>query len=63
MWRTHSGNDSFCEKQNQKSCGRGLKWIEHTIVPSIGQHNEVKKSFKDDGKLQYWLMVFKQYRT
>ena len=38
--------------------GRPLKWIEYPVVSSIGQYNEVKESFKDDGKLQEWVNGF-----
>jgi hypothetical protein len=35
--------------------GRPIKWTEYPIVSSIGQFNEVKGSFKDDGKLLEWV--------
>ena len=35
--------------------GRPIKWTEYPIVSSIGQFNEFKGSFKDDGKLLEWV--------
>ena len=45
----------FAKNKIKNLGGRPLKWIEYPIVSSIGQYNEVKESFKDDGKLQQWV--------
>ena len=45
----------FAKNKIKNLGGRPLKWIEYPIVSSIGQYNEVKESFKDDGKLQEWV--------
>ena len=45
----------FAKNKIKNLGGRPIKWIEYPIVSSIGQYNEVKESFKDDGKLQEWV--------
>ena len=45
----------FAKNKIKNLGGRPLKWIEYPIVSSIGQYNEIKESFKDDGKLQQWV--------
>ena len=45
----------FAKNKIKNLGGRPLKWIEYPIVSSIGQYNEVKESFKDDGKLLEWV--------
>ena len=42
----------FAKNKIKNLGGRPIKWIEYPIVSSIGHYNEVKESFKDDGKLQ-----------
>jgi len=45
----------FAKNKIKNLGGRPIKWIEYPIVSSIGQYNEVKESFKDDGKLLEWV--------
>ena len=45
----------FAKNKIKNLGGRPIKWIEYPIVSSIGQFNEVKGSFKDDGKLLEWV--------
>ena len=45
----------FAKNKIKNLGGRPIKWIEYPIVSSISQYNEVKESFKDDGKLQEWV--------
>ena len=45
----------FAKNKIKNLGGRPIKWIEYPIVSSIGQYNEVKESFKDDGKLVVWV--------
>ena len=45
----------FAKNKIKNLGGRPIKWIEYPIVSSIGQYNEVKESFKDDGKLLVWV--------